>query len=114
MEELGGSIESTCQWYSANGLAGANRLALTTTIRLRDADRSRGSWAARFMQNIKRWRCFKSSFAAEFFCKRSFGTRFALWMLVFVCPAEYYAVEIAVDQISKELSRLFFYAFFPG
>jgi hypothetical protein len=53
MEELGASIESTVQRRGANGLAGANPLALTTAIRLRDAGQSRGSSAGRFMQNIK-------------------------------------------------------------
>jgi hypothetical protein len=45
MEELEASIESTCQWCDANGLAAANRLALTTTIGLRDRGRFRGSLA---------------------------------------------------------------------
>jgi hypothetical protein len=52
MEELGASIESICQWYSANGLARANPLALTNAIRLCDARRSRDSSAGCFMQNI--------------------------------------------------------------
>jgi len=59
MEELEASIESTCQWCDANGLAAANRLALTTTIGLRDTGRLRGSLAGPLL-------CFCSFLPPEF------------------------------------------------